>query len=349
MAEPPQENRRDETRHQRRKRRVARGRRRRHPHHAEHDRGRPEQPDQYTDIDRDAFAALELQPHRKQVAEKRAERSQHRRVGAAEIARDDHRDRALQHVADQRRRGEALAPGAQHIGGADIAGADRAQVLRSRQLGEDQPERNRAEQIAEDKRHRQPCFRRHRSSSLDDIARTHQTCSYTVRPPTIVRTTRPENRASSNGVFLHCDLRSAGSSTQGVSASITITSAGEPARSDPPGRPSSSAGRVDIARIRVLKSISPLWISRSAAGSMVSRPIAPDAASANGSRLTSTSCGLWSDITTSISPEATAATSARRSSSVRSGGESFRNVRYGPMSFSFSARWLIETEALTGS
>ena len=143
----------------------------------------------------------------------------------------------------------------------------------------------------------------------------------------MVRTTRPENRASSNGVFLHCDLRSPGSNIQGVSVSITITSAGEPARSDPPGRPNSSAGRVDIARISVLKSVSPLWISRSAAGSMVSSPIAPEAASANGSRLTSTSCGLWSDMMTSIRPEATAATSARRSSSVRSGGDSFRKVR----------------------
>ena len=71
-----------------------------------------------------------------------------------------------------------------------------------------------------------------------------------------------------------------------------MTSAGEPARSEPPGSPSSSAGRVDIARISVLKSMSPLWISRSAAGSMVCSPTAPAAASANGSRLTSTSCGL---------------------------------------------------------
>ena len=45
-----------------------------------------------------------------------------------------------------------------------------------------------------------------------------------------------------------------------------------------------------------MKSVSPLWISRSAAGSMVCSPIAPEAASANGSRLTSTSCGLWSDM-----------------------------------------------------
>src|SRR6266436_7305188 len=116
----------------------------------------------------------------------------------------------------------------------------------------------------------------------------------------MVRTTRPEKRASSNGVFLHCDLRSAGSSTQGVSGSITITSAGEPARSEPPGRPSNSAGRVDIARISVLKSISPLWTSRKAAGSMVCRPTAPEAASANGSRFTSTSCGRSEEHTSEL-------------------------------------------------
>src|ERR1700749_3605388 len=57
----------------------------------------------------------------------------------------------------------------------------------------------------------------------------------------MVRTTRPEKRASSNGVFLHSDFRSAGSSTQGTSASITMMSAGLPARKVPPGNPSSSA------------------------------------------------------------------------------------------------------------
>ncbi len=37
-------------------------------------------------------------------------------------------DGAFQHVAEQRRRGEALVAGAQHIGRADIARADGAQV-----------------------------------------------------------------------------------------------------------------------------------------------------------------------------------------------------------------------------
>ena len=48
----------------------------------------------------------------------------------------------------------------------------------------------------------------------------------------------------------------------------------------------------DIARSNVIRSTSPPWTRRKPAVSMVSRPIAPGAASANGRRLVSTSCGL---------------------------------------------------------
>src|SRR5438132_720961 len=47
----------------------------------------------------------------------------------------------------------------------------------------------------------------------------------------MVRTTRPCRRASSNGVFLHFDLSSLASTTQGTSTSTTLTSAGAPGRS----------------------------------------------------------------------------------------------------------------------
>ena len=40
-------------------------------------------------------------------------------------------------------------------------------------------------------------------------------------------------------------------------------------------------------------------------------------------------------------------TIASRSSSPRSGGDSLKKVRYSPMSFSFSDRWLIETPQVT--
>ena len=52
-----------------------------------------------------------------------------------------------------------------------------------------------------------------------------------------------------------------------------------------------------------------------------------NAASANGSRLVSTSCGLWSDMITSSKPLASASTSATRSASARSGGVTLKKVR----------------------
>ena len=82
------------------------------------------------------------------------------------------------------------------------------------------------------------------------------------------------------------DLRSVGSDNIGATNVLRT------GRKLPPESPISSAGRVDMARISVFQSISPLWIRRSAAGSMVCSPTAPAAASANGNRFTSTSCGL---------------------------------------------------------
>ena len=51
-----------------------------------------------------------------------------RRIDAADFPHEEDRDRALEHVAQQRCRGEALAAGAQNIGRADITGADAANV-----------------------------------------------------------------------------------------------------------------------------------------------------------------------------------------------------------------------------
>ena len=67
------------------------------------------------------------------MAEERAEAGDQRRVGAGKCVATQHRGRALEHVAEQCRRGEPLAAGAQHIGGADIAGADGADVAARRQ------------------------------------------------------------------------------------------------------------------------------------------------------------------------------------------------------------------------
>src|SRR5436190_16563354 len=109
------------------------------------------------------------------------------------------RDRsgALQHVGEKRRGGKPLAASAQHVGCADAAGANGADILRTGKLGEGQAERDRAEQITERKR-------------CNVMGGFHHAEAYsnTVRPATMVRTTRPCSRASSNGVFLHFDFSS---------------------------------------------------------------------------------------------------------------------------------------------
>src|SRR5690606_22344029 len=160
---------------------------------------------------------------------------------------------ALEDVANECRRGQTLAPGAQHVGRADVAGADVADVARAGPFREDQAEGDRAEQIPDQK----PddglrCVHRH----PPDAEPCHED-SYTVRPATMVRTARPCIRASSNGVLRHFDLSVSRSRIQGTSGSITTMSAMAPGCSVPPARPSSSAGRVEIALSSFMSAISP--------------------------------------------------------------------------------------------
>ena len=63
-------------------------------------------------------------------------------------------ERRFQRVEDERRRGEALAAGAQHVGRPDIARADRPQVAGAGEARQDHAERDRAEEIAERQRER---------------------------------------------------------------------------------------------------------------------------------------------------------------------------------------------------
>ena len=62
---------------------------------------------------------------------------------------DDHGCGAFKRVADERRSREVFSAGAQHIGGADVAGADFTDVLRAGEAGDDEPERDGAGQVAE--------------------------------------------------------------------------------------------------------------------------------------------------------------------------------------------------------
>src|SRR5262249_19600777 len=138
---------------------VAGERRDREPDQAEGDRRRPRQPQQQTDIGGDALAALETEPNREEVAEKGAgcgrqcELVGEIAIFAAVVGIDEqHGERALERIADKRRRGEPLVAGAQHVGRAGIAGADGADVGGAGEARQDQPERDRAAEIAEGQR-----------------------------------------------------------------------------------------------------------------------------------------------------------------------------------------------------
>ena len=99
------------------------------------------------------LAAVKTQPDGKEMAEKGADGCRrHRRLARGrrhEIGDDEDRDGRLQGIGDEGRGGQILAPRAQHVRRADVAGADRAQVRRTGRARQQQPERNRAAEIAE--------------------------------------------------------------------------------------------------------------------------------------------------------------------------------------------------------
>ena len=66
---------------------------------------------------------------------------------------EEHGRRALEPVAEEGGGGERLVAGPQHVGGADIARADGADVAEAGEAGEDQAEGNGAEEVADDERH----------------------------------------------------------------------------------------------------------------------------------------------------------------------------------------------------
>ena len=110
-----------------------------------------------------------------------------------------HRGGALQRVAHQRRGREPLAAGAQHIGGADIARTDLADIAEPGEARENQAEGDRAEQIADTRAARSES----RSDRRQDIRFPLQTerRSNTIRACNQRQRHLPCSRASSNGVF----------------------------------------------------------------------------------------------------------------------------------------------------
>src|SRR5262249_55876327 len=133
----------------RRQRGVARDGRNREPDQCKHERRWPGEREQDAEISGDALAALEAEPNRKQVPQESAEPSAERKLAAPPVARHEHRRRALEHVAEKRGGGEPLVSCAQHVGGAEIAGDDRAKTLRAGEPRQERTKRNRAAQIAE--------------------------------------------------------------------------------------------------------------------------------------------------------------------------------------------------------
>jgi hypothetical protein len=61
---------------------------------------------------------------------------------AEHVASNKDGDRALEHIADERRRRQAFAAGAQDVGGADITGADAAQIRPAGEPRQQYAERN---------------------------------------------------------------------------------------------------------------------------------------------------------------------------------------------------------------
>ena len=86
------------------------------------------------------------------MAEKGADGGHNGEVAAQHRLREHHRQRALENVAEKRRRGERTAAGAQHVGRADIARTDLADIGSAGEARDQQAERNGAAQIAENKR-----------------------------------------------------------------------------------------------------------------------------------------------------------------------------------------------------
>src|SRR5271163_3472757 len=198
------------------RRRHARGERRRgrkprecsdrEPYQRESERGRPAGADQAAEKGRHALAAAKAQPHGIEMAEKGA-----RRAGKAgrfvmkQDRRQEIREGRLQRVENERRSGEILAPCAQHIGRADIAGADGAQVRGAREPGQQEAERDRAEEIAERQRDERVYAvernRHGRCAPRKNGGSRREPYSCAMFPATSVILTRPSSRAWSKGVL----------------------------------------------------------------------------------------------------------------------------------------------------
>ena len=150
---------------------------------------------------------------------------------------------------------------------------------------------------------------------------------FSFAPPFITRRARPCTGTLSNGVLPAEAAMRVESTIQGASGSMKMRSAALPGAKLPASTPRIRAGLADS---RVISRLIDTWPSRtrlSERASKVSAPAMPGAASAKGRRLSSGPRGSWPEVMTSIVPSATAAMLARRSASLRSGGDRRAKVR----------------------
>ena len=112
--------------------------------------GRPGQRQRHAEEGGDALAAAEPSQIGKRWPRKAARPATIAAVSPTKRAREQHRHRALGGVEEQRGGGGALVAGPEHVGGADVARADRAQVAEAEPAGDQQAEGDRAEEIGED-------------------------------------------------------------------------------------------------------------------------------------------------------------------------------------------------------
>ena len=95
---------------------------------------RPGDADQPAEKGRDALAAAELEPDRIHMAKDRPRGRSKLRLRPEQPSRGDDGERRLQGVERERRRGEPPPSGAQHVGRADVARADRSEIAGAGEL-----------------------------------------------------------------------------------------------------------------------------------------------------------------------------------------------------------------------
>src|SRR5690606_12932086 len=139
-------------------------------------------------------------------------------AGGEEVAGDEHGDDALAGIEEQRGGGQPAVAGPQHVGGADIARTDRADVDADH-AGEQQTERYGAEEVPQ-----------HRGDQEIHACAPSRVAAWlkTRRPATKLCMTAPCMRAPSKAVLRERERSAPSFTTQGNSGSKTMRSAGAP-------------------------------------------------------------------------------------------------------------------------